>query len=206
MKRLIPIFALVLMLSTSCKAQEIEKQTVKWTPITEAAKTNIEENEQLFFVDFSTAWCGWCKKMDRETFSDPVVAAILNQYYIPIHFNAEGDDVFDWQGTTYGPGKVVNGRPGTHAFTRATLGSRIGYPSFAIFSPDMRLIQMFEGYRTAGEFSMILWYICSMDYTRYTWEQYQQIFDKEIRGGMMKALDWKAEADKGDKPVQIYHE
>lgn len=206
MNRIFCIVALLVLTATGCKAQNKESVSVQWTPITEAAQTNIEENEKLFFVDFSTSWCGWCKKMDRETFSDPVVASILNKFYIPIHFDAEGNDEFTWLGTDYLPGKVVNGRPGTHSFTRATLGTRIGYPSFAIFSPDMRLIQMFEGYRNSGEFSMILWYICSMDYTRYTWEQYQDIFDTQIRPKMMKSIDWKAAADNADKPVQIYHE
>lgn len=206
MKKILSIAMVLLLFTTSCNAQDKSQVSVQWTSITEAAQTNIEENEKLFFVDFSTSWCGWCKKMDRETFSDPVVAALLNKYYIPIHFDAEGDEEFTWLGTTYGPGKAVNGRAGTHSFTRAMLGSRIGYPSFAIFSPDMRLIQMFEGYRTSGEFSMILWYICSMDYTRYTWEQYQQIFDTQIRPVMMKSIDWKADADNANQPVQIYHE
>ena len=42
---------------------------VKWHTIEEASTANI--GNQLYFVDFYTSWCGYCKKMDRETFSDP---------------------------------------------------------------------------------------------------------------------------------------
>ena len=50
---------------------------VKWHTIEEAATAKIEE--RLYFVDFYTSWCGYCKKMDRETFSDATVAKLLNQ-------------------------------------------------------------------------------------------------------------------------------
>lgn len=204
--RKIFLLALVTVMTISgCKAQDKEAK-VYWSPIVEAAQTDLGQNEKLFFVDFSTSWCGWCKKMDRETFSDPVVAAILNKYFIPVHFNAEGNDSFLWAGNKYEGTPAVQGRPGTHTFARAVLGSRIAYPSFALFSPDQRLIQIFQGYYGPYDFSMILWYIVSHANVRYTWEQYQQIFDQEIKPQMMKDLGWKADDSNSTKPVQIYHE
>lgn len=31
-------------------------------------------------VDFGAAWCGWCKKMDAETFTDPGVADLMGRF------------------------------------------------------------------------------------------------------------------------------
>lgn len=182
MKKFVILFLLCALMGSGVQAQ------VKWKTIEEAAQTDTKKNKKLFFVDFSTSWCGWCKKMDRETFSDPVVAAILNKYYIPVHFDAEGKATFTWNGTKYANNATPGQRSQTHPFTRAILGQKIGYPSFAIFNAGGGLKQVLQGYQTAYEFSMVLWYICSGDDQRYTWEEYQKEFPTEIKPVMMKKL------------------
>lgn len=182
MKKLVLVL-MALMLATGAIAQ------VKWVPIETAAKTDTKNNQKLFFVDFSSSWCGWCKKLDKETFSDATVSKILNKYYVPVKFDAEGKSEFSWNGTKYANAQnTTNGRPSTHAFTRAVLGQKIGYPSCAFFTPDMKLITINQGYVSAEEFVVILWYFASGDYQKYAFEKYQQIFNKEIRPSMNKQL------------------
>ena len=132
---------------------------VNWKTIEQASQVNTKSNNKMFFIDFSTSWCGWCKKMDRETFSDPVVSAILNKYYIPVHFDAEGSSTFTWNGTKYSNTQAPGQRAQTHPFTRAILGQKIGYPSFAIFNRNGGLTQILQGYQGAYDFSMVLWYL-----------------------------------------------
>ena len=167
----------------------VSQGQVKWQPVEQAAATDLKTNRKLFLIDFSTSWCGYCKKMDQETFTDPVVAAILNKYYIPVHFNAEGNDTFTWAGVKYAGTNSLNSKTNTpHSFTRAVLGQRIGYPSFAIFGANQSLVQILQGYQSAYDFSMLLWYFCSGDYQRYPMERYRQVFDSEIKPAMMKQL------------------
>ena len=78
---------------------------VKWHSIEEAADAKI--GTRIYLVDFYTDWCGYCKKMDRDTFSDPTVAKILNKYFYPVKFNAESTKKIVWFGQTY---KGVGGR------------------------------------------------------------------------------------------------
>lgn len=164
---------------------------VNWKTIEQASQVNTKSNNKMFFIDFSTSWCGWCKKMDRETFSDPVVSAILNKYYIPVHFDAEGSSTFTWNGTKYSNTQAPGQRAQTHPFTRAILGQKIGYPSFAIFNRNGGLTQILQGYQGAYDFSMVLWYFCSGDSQRYTFDEYQNIFQEEIKPDMMKKLGLK---------------
>ncbi len=164
---------------------------VNWKTIEQASQVNTKSNNKMFFIDFSTSWCGWCKKMDRETFSDPVVSAILNKYYIPVHFDAEGSSTFTWNGTKYSNTQAPGQRAQTHPFTRAILGQKIGYPSFAIFNRNGGLTQILQGYQGAYDFSMVLWYFCSGDSQRYTFDEYQKIFQEEIKPDMMKKLGLK---------------
>lgn len=173
---------MVALLATPAIAQ------VNWSTMEKASQVDTKTNKKLFFVDFSTSWCGWCKKMDRETFSDPVVAAILNKYYVPVHFDAEGTASFTWKGTKYTNNQYPGQKAQTHPFTRAILGQKVGYPSFAIFNKEGGLIQILQGFQSAYDFSMVLWYFCSGDNNKYTFAEYQEIFQEEIKPEMMKKL------------------
>lgn len=153
---------------------------VKWHTIEEAADAKI--GSKLYFVDFYTSWCGYCKKMDQETFSDATVAKILNRYFYPVKFNAEGNNTFTWNGQTYNPGK--GGRSRAHEFARGVQG----YPTFVLYRADGTPLQAIPGYSPANEFVIILWYFASGDCDKYPFERYKQMFDKEIRPTMEKEL------------------
>lgn len=49
-----------------CRAAEGENWTTDW----EAAKSQAAKEQKLLLIDFSGSdWCGWCKKLDKEVFS-----------------------------------------------------------------------------------------------------------------------------------------
>lgn len=161
-------------------------QQINWTKIDKLPQNN---GEKLYLVDFYTSWCGYCKKMDRETFTNPIVAKIINNYYIPVKFNAEGNSTFTWQGIKYSPTPTPPGsRPSVHMFAKSILGNQMGFPSFGFFSSDQSLITIVQGYQTANDFIIILWYLASGDSQRYSFDQYRSIFDKEIRPVMNRTL------------------
>ena len=182
MKKTTILFLLATLLCSSAIAQ------VNWSTMEKASQVDTKSNKKLFFVDFTTSWCGWCKKMDRETFSDPVVSAILNKYYIPVRFDAEGSASFTWNGTKYSNNQYPGQKAQTHPFPRASLGQKIGYPSFAVFNRNGGLTQILQGYQNAYDFSMVLWFFCSGDNNKYTFAEYQKIFQEEIKPDMMKKL------------------
>lgn len=171
-------FTFLLSPFTSATAQ------TQWRTIEDAATTQI--GSRFYLVDFYTDWCGYCKKMDRQTFTDPTVAKIMNTYYYPVKFNAEGNETVTWNGRVYPP--ATQGRNKVHVFTQATLGQRIGFPSFAIFRADGTLLTVVPGFYPPREFAVILWYFASGDNAKYPYEKYMQIFDKEIYPVMEKAL------------------
>lgn len=176
MKKLLTAICCLFLFACAAPAQS----QVKWHSIEEASNAKI--GEKLYFIDFYTSWCGYCKKMDRETFTDPTVTKILNKYYFPVKFDAEGSNTFTWFGKTYRPASA--GRNRTHEFAKGLQG----YPTFVICKADGTALQAIPGYVPAKDFIVILWYIASGDYNRYSYEQYQKIFDKDIRPTMEKVL------------------
>ena len=153
---------------------------VKWHTIEQAASAKI--GGQIYFVDFYTSWCKYCIKMDRETFTDPTVAKILNKYYYPVKFNAESSGTFTWHGKSYGPSQTRGSR--THQFAQGLQG----FPSFVLFKSDGTPLQVIPGFYPPDQFIVVLWYFASGDCDRYPFERYANIFDKEIRPQMEKQL------------------
>lgn len=153
---------------------------VEWHTIDKAASAKI--GTRLYFVDFYTSWCGFCKKMDRETFNDPTVIKLLNRYFYPVKFDAEGSKAVTWFGRTYNP--VNQGRNRQHEFARGLQG----YPSFVLYRADGTKLQVIPGFYPPREFEIVLWYFASGDCDKYPFERYRQIFDKEIRPVMEKQL------------------
>lgn len=172
MKRKFLILAILALLSCGQAPAQIG-----WNTIENASTIVNEKNPKLYFVDFYTSWCGWCKKMDNETFKDPTVAKIMNTYFIPVKFNAEGNSNFVWNGKPYSGAN--SGRQKAHPFAQAILGQRMGFPSFAIFDAKKELLTVVPGYVKADEFAKILWYFASGANKRASWEQYEKAFDRD---------------------------
>ena len=165
----------------------MQRDQIRWTTISSAAQ--LKDNDKLYFIDFYTSWCGWCKRMDADVFTDATVVKLINKYFVPIKFNAEGQSELVWHGTRYvGTPTPRGSRPQVHSFAKATLGKDLGFPSFGVFGSDQQLITVIQGYQPVNDMTMMLWFIASGDYKIYSYDKYQAIFDKTIRPQMEEAL------------------
>ncbi len=62
---------------------------VDWHPWGEEAFSEAKKGERMIFLSIGYATCHWCHVMERESFEDSDVAAVLNQYYVPIKVDRE---------------------------------------------------------------------------------------------------------------------
>ena len=150
MKRLLiltMIFLPAVMLSAQTKP-------VKWYTIEEAQKLTAA-NPRPIFIDSYTDWCGWCKKLDKEVFTNPVIADILNNEYYPVKFNAESKDPVMFNGKQYINDGTLNG---VHQLAYALLNGKLSYPTVVFLSSKCEPITPVPGYRSAKEFEPILQY------------------------------------------------
>jgi thioredoxin-related protein len=116
-----------------------ETKVINWVSITEAYQMNQKEPRKIF-VDVYTNWCGWCKKMDKDTFTDPDVVDMVNEKFYAVKLNAENTDPI-----------IMAGDTTTAQMIARSMGVS-GYPTIVYIKEDFKTIQPVPGYQNAKKF------------------------------------------------------
>jgi thioredoxin-related protein len=179
MKRFILII-IILTASLSVNAQVADKK-VRWYTLMEALELNKKAPKKII-IDIYTDWCGWCKKMDKETFEHPVISDYLNKNFYPVKFNAESKDSIVFAGYKFGnPGL---GSRSTHQFAMALFQAQKtnpGYPAIAYINENLQLIGVMPGYLSASQIEPILNFITEDKYKTVSLDEYQKTFVTKIK-------------------------
>jgi len=165
----------LLFISITGLAQDVS--TVKWYSMEEAEKLNKQQPRKIM-IDVYTDWCGWCKKMDKETFNHPVIARYLNENYYPVKLDAESKEDIVFNGNTYK--HVAQGAKGYHELAAGILNGEMSYPSIAYMNEKMELLGVIKGYKTVDVMEPLLNYIAEEKYTSESLENYQKTFQSKI--------------------------
>lgn len=48
-----------------------------------------KEKKKKIYINFHADWCGYCRKMEKETFVDPKVVSFLNDNFISVRINSD---------------------------------------------------------------------------------------------------------------------
>ena len=144
--------------------------TVKWLSFEEAVEKSKKEKRKIF-IDVYTDWCGWCKVMDKNTFSDPKVAGILNENFYAVKFNAEQREDVVFNGTTFK--FVQSGRNGYHELAAALLNNKLSYPTVVFLDEEFKMLQPLPGYQGPESFHKVVQFIGEDHFKKTTWEEWQ---------------------------------
>ena len=122
---------------------------IRWMGMEEALAAQ-QSDPKPIFIDVYTDWCGWCKVMDKKTFSRPEVAQYMNENFHSVKFNAEKEEPLTLNGQQF---EVVNaGRRGIHTFAYALLNGQMSYPSYVILDSEMQRRAIIKGFKEAEPF------------------------------------------------------
>lgn len=174
MKRIF-LFLLLLMAAYPLFSQD---NTVKWYTIQEAEKLSKQSTKPIF-IDTYTDWCGWCKKMDQETFTNPVIADILNNSFYPVKFDAEGNESVKFLDQTY----INDGKYGkAHQLAVALLQGQLSYPTvvFLTKQDNKYSASPVPGFRQPKEMEVLLSFFANKAYETQEWEDFQNTFKGKI--------------------------
>lgn len=112
--------------------------SIEWLSYDVGLERAQKENKHVF-IDFTAKWCGYCKKMEAETFSQPEVITMINENFIPVKVDGDSQKELDIKGY-----KITESN-----LTKQEYGVR-GYPTFWFLKPDGTKLGAISGYRPAN--------------------------------------------------------
>lgn len=149
---------------------------VQWVTFEEAIELSKTEPRKIM-VDLYTEWCGWCKRMDHDTFEDEDIANYLNAYYYNVRFDAEYKEDIIFNGKTYK--FIKNGRRGYHELAAELANGRLSFPTTVFLDEKQRLIQPIPGYKDRFLFEQIITYFGQDMHKKMPWDKYQRLYQKK---------------------------
>jgi thioredoxin-related protein len=173
MRKIIYILLLI-----SCFALAQKPVKLQWHKISEI-ETLMQKEQRKVMIDFYTDWCGWCKKMDAETFAHPVIAEILNKHIYLVKFDAESFDTVVFKNQKYFKNDQNKRTP--HNFAAFMLNGKMSYPTTVFLDEQLNSLGPIPGFFDAATMEKILMYFVEDHYKSTEWKVFQKNYAGKIK-------------------------
>jgi thioredoxin-related protein len=148
----------------------IKGTAVDWISVGQAAD-KLQQEKRPVLIDLYTTWCGWCKEMDRRTYSNKKVAAYLGEKFYTVKVDAETHSAITWRGRTY----AYNPQYRSNEFALYLTHGRLEFPTTIIIPPGDEP-QAIPGYLEPKELELLVKYFGEGAYKTQGFDVYQKSF------------------------------
>lgn len=145
MKYLNLLVVLLLFVSATEPTEKEKEAKINWVDFNTGFALSQQEGK-IAIIDCYTDWCGWCKVMDKKTFTDPGIQEYLRENFHIVKFDAERREPVPFNGKKYE--FVSGGRRGINTLAIELLGNRMSYPTLVYLDENMNKITASPGYKT----------------------------------------------------------
>ncbi|MBN8705072.1 MAG: thioredoxin fold domain-containing protein [Bacteroidetes bacterium] len=155
-------FLLQLMLLTGLNSDQKTTENLKWHDFNEGIEL-AQKQKKYILVDFYTDWCGWCKKMDKDTYTNPTVMQILKKNFILIKVNAED------------AAKSAKYKQYNVTYPELSQGFGVtGFPATVFLNAQADYVTLVPGYLPADEMTTILKFIHTTAFEKMTYPDFKK--------------------------------
>lgn len=154
-------------------AEQLRDKTEKlqWLTLDEAEAEMALQKKDII-IDLYTDWCGWCKVMDKNTYTHKQVIDYVQHNFYPVKINAETRDMITWRGRQF----KYNDAYRVNDFAILLTGGRLSYPSTVIIPADGSTPQAVPGYLKPADMELILKYFGEGHFGKTPFQDYQKNF------------------------------
>ncbi len=171
-KHALPFLILCVWGATSTPAlSQNHTPALQWYSWSEGIAKAAKENKKILLYVYASP-CGWCKKMESETFSHAEVVQSVKTDFIPVKLNAAENAELEFRGKTY---RMVNsGTRVYNALAAEMLEGRMSFPSIVFMDESQQVLQSIAGFKPSDEFLPMTTYYGKDYYKTMPWSAFQK--------------------------------
>ena len=175
MKRLLLLAILLISATGTIIADDKDKKEdnseIHWITL-EQLQVKMREQPRKVYIDVYTDWCGWCKVMEKKTFTNPNVIKYLNNNYYAVRLNAERKDTIVFAGKQY----YFNPDYKANTLAVELMKGQMSYPTSIFMLEDYQNPQPIPGYLEVDKIEMLSRYFGDNTFKHVGWPEYQKNF------------------------------
>jgi thioredoxin-related protein len=175
--RLLPAFLLIFTFSISTQAQNeivtdksdsdesVRAEALEmfdWKSFNEA-QTQAKEDQKKVLIYVNARWCGYCKKMEKEVFSQESVQELTSKYFHPVWIDVDEEDSY----LTFQNQKMSHSQFADALQAYST-------PTFVFFDENGPPIAAQPGFLPEDIYTQILKYVGSSAYEDQSYEEFSE--------------------------------
>ncbi|TAH04741.1 MAG: DUF255 domain-containing protein [Sphingobacteriales bacterium] len=153
-------------------AGNAKAQSIQWMSLTEA-EAALKKQARPLLIDLYTDWCGWCKVMDKNTYSNKNVIAYIAKNFYAVKLDAETRSTLNWMGKAY----RFNANYRTNDLAIYFTQGKLSYPTTVIIPTDNSGPQPIPGYLEPKNIELVLKYFGEGKYGKQPFREYQRSFN-----------------------------
>jgi thioredoxin-related protein len=144
--------------------------SIDWMTVEDAAG-KLQKEKRPVLIDLYTTWCGWCRQMDKKTYSNKQVAQYLQEKFYTVKVDAETKATIAWNGKTYHFSPEYR----SNEFALYLTHGRLEFPTTIIIPPGGEP-QAIPGYMEPKELELLVKYFGEGNYNKVSFDDYQRRF------------------------------
>jgi len=150
---------------------DTDSEGIRWMTLDEV-QVAMKKQPRKVYMDVYTNWCGWCKVMDRKTFSNKHVIRYMNEHFYAVKLNAEQQDSIRFLGKMYG----FSPEHRANEFAVELMRGQMSYPTSIFIEENFQNPQPVPGYLDVAQMEMILKYFGGNLHRSQPFDVYQKNF------------------------------